>query len=903
MQRQRLTLSVCGIVCLVLGSCSWSASRPDTPADMPVGSRSARVPPRPAEQEGPAATNADEAWRWRRLTWRDEKGRIPKGALVKASSQRAANLAFSRNAIASAWAGLLPSDWVSRGPSNVGGRTRSLLIDPTNPQRIFAGSVGGGLWRTTDGGSHWSPVDDFLANLAVCSLAFDPQNPQTIYMGTGEGFFNADAINGFGIFKSTDGGATWASLPATTGWESVNRIAVAPTNSNLLLASVRYGGIRRSTDGGVTWSEVYWAQGSFDVDFAPGDSSKAIAHIIDFDFQVGDWFHSAVYSTDGGASWQKATGPGTRGDGFFSRLEMAYAPSNANIVYLNSAQEGRIYRSTDGGHSYTMRTGGLGTEASWYNNTLWVDPTNPDILVAGGVPLYRSTNGGANFQKITSGYLLTEQPHPDHHCVVNDPGYNGTTNRRVYVCNDGGVFVTEDIYAASTFSGWRSLNQGYQTSQYYSIAGDGPTGLTVGGLQDNGTLRLTASSTDAWLTYGGDGGFTAIDPEDPRYVYGEYIFLSHLFRSRDGGESIETFIDSSLPERGDGNFISPFILDPNAPGRMLAGAYSLWRSDNVKTASQPTWSAIHSAQPMQVSAIAVAPGHSDVIWVAHNDGTVFKTSNGTAANPAWTTIDDNGATDPLPDRFPGRILIDSRNPDWIVIAFGGFSSGNLQRSTDGGQTWSSLTGTGGAALPDAPIRAIAQHPEHPDWFYVGTEVGVFSSLNDGQQWVATNQGPANVAIDDLRFMNGSTILLAATHGRGAWSANIPTGGSGPLELYTLAPCRLFDARNPVGPLGGPSIPTSGSRSIFVDGACGIPASARALSVNVTIANAGAQGNLQIYPAGVRPTGTSILNFRPGQTRANNAILVLPTDGGGGLTLVNASASPAAVILDVNGYFQ
>ncbi len=899
MQRQGLTLSVCGILCLVLGSCSWSVPRHDTS----VGPRSARPPLRPAEKEGPAATNAEAAWEWRRMTWRDENGQIPEGALAKASAQRAANLELFQAEGDSAKAALLPSDWVSRGPVNVGGRTRSLLIDPTNPQRIFAGSVGGGLWRSTDGGSHWSPVNDFLANLAVCSLAFDPQNPQTMYMGTGEGFFNADAINGFGIFKSTDGGATWSSLAATTGWVSVNRIAVAPTNSNLILAAIRYGGIRRSTDGGATWSEVRWAQGSYDVAFAPGDSTRAIAHILDYDFQTNNWFHSAVYSTDGGASWQTAAAPFARVDGFYSRLEMAYAPSNANVVYLNSGWDGLIYKSTDGGHSYTLRTTSGSTGASWYNNTLWVDPTNPDVLVAGGAPLYRSTNGGVSLQQITSGYLLTEQPHPDHHCVVSDPGFNGTTNRKVYVCNDGGVFFTADIYTANTFNGWLSLNQGYQTGQYYAIAGDGPTGLTLGGLQDNGTLRLTAASTAASLTYGGDGGFTAIDSGDPQYVYGEYVGLSDLFRSQDGGVSISAFLDSSLPERGMGNFISPFILDPNAPGRMLAGAYSLWRSNNVKTGSPPTWSAIHVAQPTQVSAIAVAPGNSDVIWVAHNDGRVFKTSNGTAANPTWTTIDDNGATNPLPSRFPGRILIDSRNPNWVIIALGGFSSGNLQRSTDGGQTWSLLTGTGGATLPDAPIHAIAQHPVRPDWLYVGTEVGVFSSLDEGQHWVATNQGPANVAVDDLRFMNGSTTLLAATHGRGAWSASVPADGSGPMDFYTLTPCRLFDSRGPVGPLGGPSIPASGSRSILVNGACGIPASARALTVNVTIVNAGSLGHLQIFAADLSPTGTSILNFSTGQTRANNAVLGLPTDGSGGLTLVNASPSPATVILDVNGYFQ
>src|SRR4051794_22057039 len=180
MRQQRITLPVLALLCLILGSCSWNAARPSR---------------RPAEREEPAATNAEGAWKWRRRTWVDEQGRIPKGALARANAQRAANLAFREAEGDRSLAALLPGDWQSRGPTNVGGRTRSLLIDPTNPLKIFAGSVGGGLWKTTDGGAHWNPVNDFLANLAVCSLAFDPQNSQTIYMGTGEGFFNGDAID------------------------------------------------------------------------------------------------------------------------------------------------------------------------------------------------------------------------------------------------------------------------------------------------------------------------------------------------------------------------------------------------------------------------------------------------------------------------------------------------------------------------------------------------------------------------------------------------------------------------------------------------------------------------------------------------------------------------------------
>lgn len=720
--------------------------------------------------ERPETDDPGEAYRWRRLAWLDEDGRVAPDALRRAHEQRRDRLRT---------AGLVRAVWNSRGPQNVGGRTRALVIHPTSPEIMWAGSVSGGVWKTLDGGQSWFPLADFLGNLSANTLAIDPDDPDVLYLGTGEGYFNGDAIDGQGIYKTTDGGAHWTQLPGTSGWQTVNRIAISPADSHVLLAATRYGGLQRSTDGGQSWTNVRWAQGSFCVAFHPTDGNKAVAQVLDYDFNANQWFHQALYSNDGGITWQASTGPLNHVNGFESRLELAYAPSAPTIVYASNAADGRIYRSS-GGQAYALVTTSGTSGASWYANPLWVSPVNPAHLVVGGYHLYRSTDGGRTLQQISDGYIVTQQPHPDQHLVVADPGYDGAANRRVYATNDGGVFRTDDILAASTGGGWTSLNPSYQVTQFYGAAGHGPSGLVVGGTQDNGTLRTVPAGDDAGLMFGGDGGFSAVDPLDPSYAYGEYVFLQ-IHRSRDGGFTSQYIFQGIGDAGSSANFIAPFVLDPNDPNRLLAGGRGLWLTSNARDLSGPIWRGIRSAGSDNISAIAVAPGHPDVIWVAQNDGKLDKTANGTAMTPSWTPVDDNAGTDPLPERYPTRILIDPDDPATVYVAFGGFGDGNLQRTVDGGTSWTDVTGDGATGLPDAPIRGIARHPCNPSWLYAGTEVGVFATEDGGATWSPLNEGPADVSIDELVFLSQSTVLLAATHGRGLWTTATGLAGGCPAE--------------------------------------------------------------------------------------------------------------------------
>ena len=599
---------------------------------------------------------------FRLLTERNEQGHIPNEALTNASKQldsmRARNIPRPRvagvptgrqvqaRALLPPLAGLGPAGgpgpalagWTALGPGNVGGRTRSIVVHPTNNNTMWAASVGGGIWRTDDGGANWQPVDDLMANLAVCCMAMDPTNPATIYAGTGEGFFNLDTLRGGGIFRTVDG-TNWKQIPSTSGtaFQSVNRLAVSKNGKNVLAATL--DGIYLSSDAGRTVWTCTLAGTFADVDFHPTDSRKAIAGSLDLG--------QAFYSNDGGQTWKEATHNAPWG----RRVEVTYAVHDPRTVYASiSANGGEIWRSNDGGRSYVHRDllapdGSpamyLGDQG-WYGNVIWAgDPTNADLVLVGGVDLWKSTDGGNTLVDIST-WWDPRSAHADHHCIVASPGFDGVNNREVFFGNDGGIYKTDNVYTVGQdaqqprIAGWVTLVNSYSVTQFYSGAGNPTSGTIVGGAQDNGTVRYTtAGGAGNWsVMFGGDGGWCAADPTDPNYFYGEYVYLN-IHRSTDGGATSD-YISGQywngsqwtwkpIPYRisdarnNDALFIAPFVLDPNSPDRILAGGKLLWRTNDAKTPNTdddgPAWAQIKESAGKYISAIAVAPTNSDIIWV------------------------------------------------------------------------------------------------------------------------------------------------------------------------------------------------------------------------------------------------------------------------------------------------
>jgi photosystem II stability/assembly factor-like uncharacterized protein len=749
---------------------------------------------------------------------RDENGVIPVNALPKALQQldslrvRAEEIGVLK--LAGVPVGrevqpenLLPptaglnqnhSGWLSLGPNNVGGRTRSILIHPTNPNIIWVGSVGGGIWRSQNGGTSYTAVNDLMANMAISCMVLDPSNPRIIYAGTGESFGNSGALRGAGIFMTTDG-ATWKQLSATTGedFQFVNSLAISSDGRVLLVATTN--GIFRSVDNErLTWTRMLPVNILL-VAFNPSDNTKLVASGPEGD---------AYYSTDAGVTWVRAT----HANVWAGRAALAYAKKDPSIVYASVDNNfGEIWRSNDGGKTYVRRnsrrpdgkiTNYLGNQG-WYDNAIWAgDPTNSNLVIIGGIDLWRSVDGGDTLVDIST-WWDPRSAHSDHHVIVSHPAYDGVSNKTVYFGNDGGIFKTTDVTTVGNdavlprISGWSKLNSTYGVTQFYYGAGNVATGTIIGGAQDNGTLRFTtAGGESAWTEmFGGDGGACAADPNDPKIFYGEYVDLN-IHRSIDGGAKSE-FISGQwynpnkfglnkggfdwksapylIPDAksGETNFIAPFVLDPNNSDRILAGGASLWRTNDAKTPTTPfdgpEWTSIKNSvdsQALPISAIAIAKNNSDVVWVGHNRGRVYMTSNGTQANPDWRRVDRNGEK-PLPEgRDCLSVTIDPRDNKVVYVTFGGFARGNVWKTIDGGLNWTDIS----SSLPEAPIRTLVIHPQNSKFIYIGTEVGVFASENGGADWSPTNEGPTSCSVDHLFWMRNT--LIAVTHGRGMFKIDL-----------------------------------------------------------------------------------------------------------------------------------
>lgn len=711
-----------------------------------------------AGAQAPSPTPADWA-RFRAMQQADASGEVRPDGLLRALERRRDMLQASGSAGlapgAAPAAGISTAFWTPLGPGNLGGRVTAIATHPTQPNTVWIGSASGGIWKSTDGGGSWLPASDFMGSLSINSLVISPSDPNVMYAATGEPFYIPGALPGAGLFKSTDGGATWNALAATNPaldprWAYITRIAIHPTNGNILLA-VNGDGIYRTADGGFNWSR--WSDGARGFDgivFDPLDGNKALA--------LGET--SIAYTTDGGVSWTPTN------FGAFGRSVVAYS-RQPGVVYASvntnpNGNSGTIYRSDNGGTNWIEKANllHLGTQGE-RSNAIWVDPTNANHLIVGGVDLHRSTDGGVTWTRISNGTQATSVA-SGHHAIAAPAQYNGASNRTIYFANDGGIYKAVDIQAVTaTNTGWTRLNNGLAITQFLGGAGHGgPNGRITGGARGTGSLVYGGTGTNWSVSLGGDAGASAIDPTDGNYIYGEGPWL-RLQRSTNGGATWTQIADAG-PQSA--NVVAPFVLDPNNPNTMFAGGTHLWRSTNVK-AAVPAWSSFGTPSgyaPNNISRIAVAKGNSNVVWLGRNYGEVAKSVDAMAATPTFTDV-----TGYLPRRMVLSILIDKDRHNTVYVGLGGFLSDNLWRTTDGGATWRNI----GAGLPAAPIRAIERHAAQANYLYVGTDVGLFTSEDGGATWNANPDGPASVPVEHLFWYDAST-LVAATHGRGMFKTTV-----------------------------------------------------------------------------------------------------------------------------------
>ena len=705
------------------------------------------------------------------MKWYYEQRAYPQGFIPVDWRERALTHIEQNN---QAVQGIEALSWNQLGPGNIGGRIRSIVLHPTDANIIYIGSVSGGVWKTTNGGTSWFPLKDNMENLAVCSMVMDPTNPNVLYAGTGEGYFNVDAIRGEGIFKTTDAGATWNRLSSTanSNFYYVNKLMI-DQSTNVLYAGTRKG-LYSSTDGGNSFTGRLTGPGGSDIHCMDVEIAYTSPSTVYATFGL---FNDAVIyrSTDGGTSFNSNLVQSGQG-----RIELATSASNPQVAIasfcdLSTNGVSLMAETTDGGDNwFTMTVPGpsfsgatnyAGTQA-WYDNILYIDPTNPNVIFAGGIDFWKSTNFGSAWTQKSNWYVQAGAPpyvHADHHAVAFNPGNANI----MFLGTDGGIFKS-----TNKGESWTSLNNNLFITQFYYGAVN-PTGTTYdGGTQDNGTLKSTGSTS--WSeVIGGDGGATEVDFNNTNIVYGEYVNLCFL-KSTNGGSSFVKSMNGIPigPGFWDGTtdrtlFISPFSMDPNNPSTILAGTYRVWRTTN----SAGNWSAISGdltgdgsgTNGATISTVIAAKGNSNVIYAGCTNGRVQVTTN---AGTNWN-LRNSG----LPNAYCTRIATEPNNPAVAYATFSGFSAGNkVYRTTNYGVNWTNISSN----LPNIPVNCIVINPANTSNIFVGTDLGVFSTNNTGGTWVQDNGGLANVSVADLDYRSSDTKLFAATHGRGMFSTTIVT---------------------------------------------------------------------------------------------------------------------------------
>jgi uncharacterized protein (TIGR03437 family) len=840
--------------------------------------------------------------------------------------------------------------WTPLGPGNIGGRTRALVIHPTSPNVMYAAGVAGGVWKTTSAGASWTPVTDLIANLTVSSLAMDPKNPEVLYAGTGEGYFNYDFVRGAGIFKTTDGGATWTRLPgtATANFYFVNDLLVSPVSSQRIYAATRTG-LWRSTDGGATWSQSLDPTNSSNRTVTGGclDLATRTDQTTDYLFAAcGTFEQSTIYrNTDAGGSGAWTAVQTESGMG---RTSLAVAPSNQNVIYAASASYASgsyldglhaVFRSTDGGTSWTAQVrnnnptklntllftnpwgafyGDCGfTPASsnffanqgWYDNVIAVDPADSNRVWVGGIDLFRSDDGGQNWGLASywwaDGTVAARAPqysHADHHVIVFHPNYNGTTNKTMFVGNDGGVFRTDDARAAAAIGStaacspnngaitWTALNNSYGVTQFYHGA-PYPNGASYfGGTQDNGTLRGSDSGgLNGWSEIlGGDGGYVAVDPTNTNILFAENTRLSHK-KSTDGGATWRSATSGIYENFRNFLFIAPFVMDASDPKRLWTGGAYIWRTTNG--ADSWTQASAITAGDGLVSALAVAPTDANYALVGMTQGEILRTNKAltTDYNTSWAFVRPRVG-------WVSWLAFDPTNRNIAYATYSSFNSSpsdrHVYKSADAGATWTGIDGAGATGLPDAPAHCIVIDPANPQRLYVGTDIGVFASTDGGANWAVENTGFANAITESLSLnvVNGATTLFAFTHGRGAWRVSTNTSGCN----FTLAA-----TGQSFGAAGG-----TGSVALTTDPAsCAWTATSNAEWITITSGASGAGNgtiNFTVAPGNSGNPRTGTLNiagrsFVVTQTGCN--FNITPTSksfpAAGGADNITITASPSA----------
>ena len=696
--------------------------------------------------------------------------------------------------------------WRIIGPFRAG-RTVGATGVPGQPNVFYIGVNNGGVWKTTDYGHTWKPIFDDQPTGSIGALAVAPSNPETIYVGSGEGLQRPDLSTGDGMYKSTDGGKTWRYLGLRDA-QQIGAILVDPRDPNLVYVAALghpYGaneerGVFRSSDGGATWQKVLYKDentGAIALAFDPKNSKVIYADL--WSARQGPWENGAwqgpgsgLYkTTDGGNTWHQLTKGLPTFEQGLGRIGIAVAPSDSNTVYVtvDSTQLGGIYRSDDAGESWRR----VGTDRrAWARGSdfaeIDVDPRNKEIVYTAAIAAYKSTDGG----KTWTAYKGAPGG-DDYHTLWINPEHPDI----MLLATDQGAVIS--VNGGETWSSW--YNQ--PTAQFYHVITDNQFPYWVyGGQQESGSAGVKSRGDNGaitfrdWRTVGVEEyGYVAPDPLNPNLIYGGKATRFDMTTGQ---------VQNVAPEilrTGKYRFLrtAPILFSPADPHVLYLAGNVLFKTTNGGSSWEiisPDLSREKPEVPASIGVFrrpematqqrrgviyAVAPSSKDVnvIWAGTDDGLIHVTKDG---GKNWKNV-----TPPAIDSWSKISQIDASHTD-VNTAYVAVNrirlddqKPHIYRTTDGGATWQEIV----KGLPDGPVNTVKEDPKRPGLLFAGTELNVFVSYNNGNSWQSLRLNMPATSIRDLVIHNDDVVV--GTHGRSFWILDDIT----PLRQYNAA---VFDSQ-------------------------------------------------------------------------------------------------------------
>lgn len=683
------------------------------------------------------------------------------------------------------------------GPALTSGRVADIAVNPTNFNEYYVAVASGGVWKTTNHGVSYQPIFDGEGSYSVGCVTIDPNQPATIWVGTGENNNQRSVGYGDGVYKSTDGGSSWKNMGLKAS-EHISKIIVHPTNSQVVYVAA-YGplwsdggdrGVYKSTDGGETWQQIHAISdktGAADLVMDPTNPDVLYAsyhqrrrHVFTY---IGGGPESGLFKTiDGGNTWK----PCNSGlpEGKMGRIGLAVSPADANVVYAiveAEADKGGFFRSTNKGASWEKRSD-YKTSGNYYQE-LVCDPHNVDKVFSMNTWLHHTIDGGKNMVKTGE-----TNKHVDNHCMWINPT---NTNHWIVGC-DGGIYETYDHATTWQYKANLPITQFYKVSVDY----DTPFYNVFGGTQDNNSQAGPSRSlnnagilnADWYITVGGDGYETQVDPTNPNIIYAQWQYGGLVRYDRQSGERI-----GIKPQPGKGeaayrwNWDAPLLISPHDPKTLFFCANKVFKT----TDRGNTWQTISPDLTRQIDrnklkvmgevqspdvvmknksttiygnivAFDQSPVNANLLYAGTDDGLIQVSEDG---GDSWRK---KAAFKGVPEMTYVNMLWASAHDENVVYAtFNNHKRGDfkpyIMKSTDKGNTWTPLQND----LPErGTVYSIAEDHVDANLLFAGTEFGCFVSVNGGQNWVALSAGLPTICVRDMAIQKRENDLVLGTFGRG-----------------------------------------------------------------------------------------------------------------------------------------